>query len=979
MRDVNDREMKAGPPSSGEEGPVPIRDAGPAAPPRSGSAGPLSFVSHTGMAWFVLALSFLVTGAAWYLSDRAVRDKAEVRFGLQADDLSRAIGKRLVEYETALRGGAGVFGNFGSVSREQWRRYVESLRIADVYPGIQGLGYSLMMPARDVARHVAEVRAEGFPGYWIRPAGERDPTSSIVYLEPFDWRNQRAFGFDMFSEPVRRAAMTRAIESGQPAISGRVTLVQETDTDVQPGFLMYVPVYRPGMALDTPAARHRAIRGFVYSPFRIRDLMQGILGPEMTAVEFEIFDGSEPSRENLLYSTTPGGEFVDWSRRPTGDQNPYLKVTRLTIAQRTWTVVAHAPQSYLASDEKVLPMVVAGTGIAIDLFLFLIIWSMARRRVEVESLVERRTRQLSETMVRVEKTNAALQLDEARLNAMLDLSAIAPTLSEKEVQAHGLEAAQRLTGSQIGYLHFINDDQETIQLSTWSANTLRFCTAAHDDHYPVSAAGIWADAVRQRRPVLHNDYQSVPGRRGYPQGHAHLLRHLAVPVMENGEVRLIIGVGNKPGEYDETDQRQLQLIGDGIWKIVGQRRLLMRLEQARDAAEAASAAKSTFLATMSHELRTPMNAIIGMTSLARLRVEDPKVRDQLAKVDQAASQLLAIINDVLDMANIETGLLTLENSRFSLGAVLGELSVLMGERMGRKGLRLLVDYPAGFNTRFVHADAIRLRQVLFNLLANALKFSERGTVRLSAGILEERSDSLLIRWQVQDQGIGISEADQRRLFVPFEQVDSSTTRKYGGTGLGLAISKRLVALMGGEIGVASRPGEGSTFWFTTRFETAPGEAPDIESDDSRDGMKQELRARCSGTRVLLVDDEPISREVTRYLLEDLNFIVAPAEDGDAALDMARAQAFDLVLLDIHLPGRNGIDTARAIRSLPGCARVPVVGLSAGNADLAPVAWQAAGMDDGLAKPVEPDALYEMLLRWCRRADATAARKVEHGA
>lgn len=977
--------MESGPATS-DANPDPFPGRAPTRGTESGSppapdnrrSAPASFLSHTGVAWFVLALSFAVTGIAWYLSDRAVREKAEVRFGLQADGLSRAIEKRLLEYETALRGGAGVFNNFGQVSRGQWRRFVESLRIGEVFPGIQGLGFSQMMSARDVARHVAEVRAEGFPDYWIRPAGVREPTSSIVYLEPFDWRNQRAFGFDMFSEPIRRAAMTQALESGEPAISGRVTLVQETDSDVQPGFLMYVPVYRTGMALDTPIARRQAIRGFVYGPFRMRDLMRGIVGQDMSALQLDIYDGADPSHSTLLHSTGPEGGSADQAGVMPNRQFPYVKSTQLTIGQRTWTVVAHAPSTFIASDEKMLPLFVAGTGIAIDLFLFFIIWSLARRRSEVEALVERRTHQLNEVMTKVEGANAALQLDEARLNAMLDLSAIAPSLSEKEVQMHGLEAAQQLTGSPAGYLHFIADDQETVEASTWSPGTLKVGTATHDNTPPVSTAALWTDAVRQRRPILNNDFRGVEGGSDYREGHVSLVRHLVVPVIDDGQVRLVIGVGNKPKDYDETDLRQLQLIGDSIWKIIGQRRLLSRLEQARVDAEAASAAKSAFLATMSHEFRTPMNAIIGMTSLAMLRVEDPLVRDQLGKVDQASNQLLAIINDVLDLANIETGRLGLEKSRFALGAILGELSAMMGRRLEIKGLRLHVEYPEGFNGRFVEADPSRLRQVLFNLLSNALKFSEQGTVNLRAMILEERPDRMLVRWEVQDPGIGISSEDQRRLFIPFEQVDSSTTRRHGGTGLGLAISKRLVGLMGGEIGVVSRPGAGSTFWFTTPLETGRAEAPRPEADRSREGMKRDLRSLCSGTRVLLADGEPISQEVARYLLEDLNFIVALADGGDAAIDMATALTFDLVLLDAHLQGTHPRDTVRAIRSLVGYLRVPVIGLAASRSEKDRTACRDAGMDDCVAKPVDPDQLYETLLKWCLPDRAPAALAIGAG-
>jgi signal transduction histidine kinase/ActR/RegA family two-component response regulator len=386
------------------------------------------------------------------------------------------------------------------------------------------------------------------------------------------------------------------------------------------------------------------------------------------------------------------------------------------------------------------------------------------------------------------------------------------------------------------------------------------------------------------------------------------------------------------------------------------------LALAREAAESANRAKSAFLANMSHELRTPMNAIMGLSDLALRRSTDPKQQDQLNKIIRASRSLLSIINDILDISKIEAERMTLDQVDFRLKDVLHDLHALISFDAANKGLGLSVKLPAEVGSMNLLGDPMRLGQILLNLTSNAIKFTASGTITINIACLEESPDRVMLRFEVTDTGIGITAENQQRLFQAFEQLDNSHTRKYGGTGLGLAISKRLVRLMGGDIGVNSAPGTGSTFWFTVRLgkgHAALGPPPAGPETNA----EAELKARHAHARILLAEDEPINREVLQGLLEDAGLQIVTADDGMEAIDKAAHQAFDLILMDIQMPRLNGIEATIAIRNMPEHRHTPIIALTANAFNEDRQTCLEAGMDDHLGKPVEPGKLFNTLLKW----------------
>ncbi len=399
-----------------------------------------------------------------------------------------------------------------------------------------------------------------------------------------------------------------------------------------------------------------------------------------------------------------------------------------------------------------------------------------------------------------------------------------------------------------------------------------------------------------------------------------------------------------------------------IGRLVGDiNELTSGLAKAKDAAELASRSKGEFLATMSHEIRTPINAVVGMAYLALKTDLTGQQRDYIEKIRAAGGHLLELVNDVLDVAKIESGKLELELAAFGLDQLVERVASIADVRASQKGLALKLHVDPAI-PRELEGDSLRIGQILLNYINNAVKFTASGFVEVRASLAGKTQGGCRILFEVTDSGIGLSEEQMSRLFGLFQQADASTTRKYGGTGLGLAIARQLAERMGGEVGVRSSLGIGSTFWAVIEVGVREAGAAE-EAEQKQKALTSAQHLRFDGARILLAEDNLFNQQIAREMLEQAGATVTLASDGREAIDQATANTFDCILMDVRMPGIDGLQATQALRGLPATASVPIIAMTANAMVEDREECLRVGMNDFIPKPVNPDQFLEILGKW----------------
>lgn len=923
--------------------------------------------------YLILLLGLCFTILVYYYFSKLTYEQDESRFQKSVQEIQDDIQLRVQTSMALLRAGTGLFAASDEVEIEEFDRFVQQIQLDKNYPGIHGIGFSRRFPPQELPALVKRMQQVGFPDFQVWPNNSREEYHAIVYLQPQNASNKAAMGFDMSTETVRRQAMERARDTGGPAASGRVILVQERadPENKQPGFLIYAPVYRKGAPISNVEERRSALVGFVYSPYRADDFLKQINREEHYDVSFQVYDGANETPDNLIHAEPDFGL----------TENPRFRISEPEeVAGRQWTIAFATKPSFEASSSRPYLKYALIVGVLLSVLFF----GVSRAQVIARMSAERAAAELkeSESTVRktlVEREKAENALREADQRALLEyerllerISSLAQALGTARELNSIFRALREFTNVSVpcdGFFVSLYDPMRDVRTACYGWGDGSEVDVSELPPMPVTAHGPNSRAVRTGEVVITNNY--MRSQRGHPTvvvGPDNGLRpetSMAVPMAVMGRIIGTIEVQSyQPKVYRPEHVTAMSMAANLTAVAIENVRLLKLERTARQAAEESNRLKDEFLATVSHELRTPLTAILGWSRL----LEDGSIEETLRKqaietICRNAKAQAQIVDDILDVSRIITGNLYLDLHPMELSPVVKNAINVVRPTADAKGIK--IDAFLDTSRAMVSADANRLQQVIWNLLSNAVKFTGNGG-RVIVKLSQAGSN---VELTVSDTGQGITREFMPYVFDRFRQADSTTTRHHGGLGLGLAIARHLVEIHGGTIKADSAgAGQGATFIIKLPIIETGVRAVTALPEPREQGAPVVTPQMLSGVNVLLVDDDTDTLKLMTTALTRRHATVTAVSSAGEAIQAIRRQRPDVLVSDIAMPGEDGYGLIEKVRSLDSneTEKIPAVAITAYAKEEDRERALSSGFQIYLAKPVELTELISVVARAARR-------------
>ncbi len=865
-----------------------------------------------------ILVMFALTAVTVVYEAKSSNERILLEFDKQAEEINNALETSLTNQVHALHSVKSLFLASKEVNRDEFRILTQQL-LTD-YLEIKSFSWAPLIQSADRDAFEKTIQNQGFPTFQITEldanqqlvrAKERSYYIPVTFMEPYQ-TNSKVIGFDNASNLIRLATLNLATDSGELNISPRIKLIQD---QTQYGVLAVIPLYRKNLPQQTLAEKHLAIASYITGALKLKDLLTSTLKhSNAVGLSYRLLDSSAPTDEQLLYSSDePFPEpLVIQEKAWFSDQKTLSSRIAIPFGGRVWIFEIIPKQDYFATHRSGHTWLVMLVGLMLTSLVTLISLIASGRTRWLRQLISESTEELKQEHAQAlllmrEKETLSMAIEQSQSSVKItDLDANIVYVNQAFVNSTGY-SREEIIGQKSSLLKSNKTPLATykamwealINGKDWQGEFINF-TKQGKELYELA----WVSPIRESDGSVH--------------------RYLSVA-------------------EDITERKKTDAL----------------LVAAKEKAEKLAETKSQFLANMSHEIRTPMNAIIGFSDLALLDEMPTETRTYLQDINTASNHLLIILNDILDISKLEAGHMSIILSPFELKGLLTPIYNLFVKAAQAKGLVLSLDIAKNIPDKLV-GDRVRLRQVLINLLGNAVKFSQQGEVKLSITLQHLTATEACLLFSVHDTGIGISAAQQDKLFKPFSQVEDGFSRSYDGTGLGLVISQELIQLMGGHINLVSNPGFGSCFSFELLLP--------LVSLTTVDGSKPSLETQATllnGIKILVAEDDTFNQKIVNLLLNRYGASVTFADNGLEVLAKLEQDTFDVVLMDLHMPAMNGFEATLEIRKQARYAQLPVIALSAGVTDEEKQSCQDAGMNDFVAKPINKVELLATLERWLR--------------